>query len=106
MAESHSNQDFFEGISDPYRRLVETAADYAIFLLDRSGHIMSWNTGAQKIKGYAPADILGRHFSIFYDEEAKGRKWPERELTMAAAHGRIEDEGWLLRKDGTKFWAS
>jgi PAS domain S-box-containing protein len=106
MAESQSNKDLLEGISDPYRRLVETAADYAIFLLDRSGHIVSWNAGAQNIKGYAPAEILGRHFSVFYDEEAKARQWPERELQMAAALGRFEDEGWRLRKDGSTFWAS
>jgi PAS domain S-box-containing protein len=94
------------GISDPFRALVESAGDYAIFLLDKTGHVASWNKGAQRIKGYAPAEILGRHLSVFYTEEAKARRWPDYELQMAGANGQFEDEGWRLRKDGSAFWAS
>ena len=95
-----------EGIPDPFRKLVESVNDYAIFLLDPKGHVVSWNPGAQNIKGYEAAEILGRHFSIFYPEEARARRWPDTELEIARAKGRVEDEGWRLRKDGTPFWAS
>src|SRR5256885_7337933 len=95
-----------KGLPDPYRKLVEAVHDYAIFLLDPQGTVVTWNAGAQEIKGYAPGEILGRHFSIFYPAEAKARKWPETELEIAAAKGRLEDEGWRVRKDGTQFWAS
>src|SRR4051812_5015687 len=91
---------------DPFRLLVETVLDYAIFLLDPGGRVITWNAGAQTIKGYAPHEIIGRHMSVFYPEEAKARKWPELELQMAAAKGRFEDEGWRVRKDGTLFWAN
>ena len=91
---------------DAFQRLVEAAQDYAIFLLDPGGNIVSWNVGAQRIKGYAAQEVIGRHFSIFYPEEARRRKWPEHELEIAAAQGRFEDEGWRVRKDGTRFWAN
>jgi len=106
MADPEHQQPILNEISDPFRALVEAAADYAIFLLDKTGHILTWNKGAQRIKGYAPADILGRHVSVFYTEEAKARRWPEYELQMAGANGHFEDEGWRLRKDGSLFWAS
>ena len=89
-----------------YRALVEQTRDYAVFVLDPEGHIATWNAGAERIKGYAPKDILGRHFSVFYPPEANARGWPAHELEMAKAEGRFEDEGWRLRKDGTRFWAS
>jgi PAS domain S-box-containing protein len=89
-----------------YRLLVESVRDYAIFALDAAGHIVSWNAGAERIKGYAPAEIIGRHFSIFYPEEKVAERFPEYELETAAAEGRFEDEGWRLRKDGSRFWAS
>jgi PAS domain S-box-containing protein len=94
------------GLDDPLKLLVESVQDYAIFLLDREGHIITWNPGAQRIKGYAAPEILGRHFSVFYPQEALDRKWPQRELELASKEGRIEDEGWRVRKDGSLFWAS
>jgi PAS domain S-box-containing protein len=106
MADPEHSQPLLSEIGDPFRALVETAADYAIFLLDKTGHVLTWNKGAQRIKGYAAAEILGRHISAFYTEEAKARRWPEYELQMAAANGQFEDEGWRVRKDGTLFWAS
>src|ERR1051325_23801 len=89
-----------------FRLLVEGAQDYAIFMLDAQGNIASWNAGAERIKGYQAAEIIGKHFSIFYPREAIEARWPERELEMAAADGRFEDEGWRLRKDGSSFWAN
>jgi PAS domain S-box-containing protein len=106
MADPEYPKPLLSEISDPFRALVEAAGDYAIFLLDRTGHILSWNKGAQRIKGYAAAEILGRHMSVFYSEDAKARRWPEYELQMAVANGQFEDEGWRVRKDGTLFWAS
>lgn len=89
-----------------FRLLVESITDYAIFMLDPTGHIVSWNAGARRLKGYEPPEIVGRHFSVFYPDEARKAGWPEYELKQAAAEGRFEDEGWRLRKDGTRFWAS
>ena len=86
--------------------LVEATTDYAIFMLDPTGVIASWNAGAQRIKGYTADEIIGKHFSVFYTEESKARHWPEYELQEAARVGRFEDEGWRLRKDGTRFWAN
>jgi PAS domain S-box-containing protein len=93
------------GLTDPYAQLVNGVVDYAIFFLDREGHIVSWNQGAERLKGYKAAEIIGKHFSIFYPADALERRWPERELQAAAEIGRFEDEGWRLRKDGSRFWA-
>ena len=89
-----------------FRRLVEGVRDYAIFMLDPEGHIMSWNFGAQRIKGYSAAEIVGKHFSVFYTADAIERRWPEHELVAAMKEGQFEDEGWRVRKDGTRFWAN
>jgi len=89
-----------------FRLLVASVKDYAIFLLDPEGHITTWNAGAQRIKGYTPEEIIGRHFSAFYPEEDKLDQKPERELEIAKQYGSVEDEGWRLRKDGTRFWAN
>jgi PAS domain S-box-containing protein len=89
-----------------FELMVRDIRDYAIFLLDRTGHIASWNVGAQQIKGYRPEEIVGRHFSTFYSAEDVESGKPERELAEASQHGRVEDEGWRIRKDGTKFWAN
>jgi PAS domain S-box-containing protein len=86
--------------------LIEAVTDYGIFMLDPEGHIVSWNSGAQKLKGYRREDILGKHFSIFYPPEAVETGWPQEELRRARQRGRFEDEGWRLRKDGTRFWAN
>ena len=91
--------------ADLYSLLIESVQDYAIFVLDATGHVVSWNPGAQRIKGYAASDIIGRHFSIFYPPEDRAK--PAMELEVASSHvGRFEDEGWRLRKDGTRFWAN
>lgn len=89
-----------------YRRLIEAVIDYAIFQIDPEGNVASWNPGAQRIKGYAPQDIIGRHFSQFYTPEDIASGVPKRALAEAREHGRFEAEGWRLRKDGTRFWAS
>jgi PAS domain S-box-containing protein len=89
-----------------FRRLVASVRDYAIFMLDPGGHIRSWNAGAQKLKGYEPEEIIGRHFSVFYSAEDRARRHPEYELEVAVREGRYEEEGWRVRKDGTRFWAS
>ena len=86
--------------------LVESVLDYGIFVLDPQGHVVSWNTGAQNIKGYKADEIIGQHFSVFYPPDAVARGWPEEELRRAVQFGRLEDEGWRVRKDGTRFWAN
>ena len=106
MAEAEKPAAKLEGIADPFRSIVEQAQDYAIFLLDRGGHVVTWNRGAQRIKGYSAPEIIGRHFSTFYPQEAIDRRWPQYELEAAARDGRFEDEGWRVRKDGTLFWAN
>ena len=89
-----------------YQLLVESVRDYAIFALDPSGNIVSWNAGAERIKGYSAAEVVGRHFSIFYRAEDIAVGKPAAEIESATRHGRVEDEGWRLRKDGSQFWAS
>src|SRR5690606_35315593 len=89
-----------------YRLMVESVRDYAIFMLDPRGIVMSWNEGAAAITGYTPDEIIGSHFSRFYPKEAIERGWPAHELSRAAADGRIEDENWRVRKDGSLFWAN
>ena len=89
-----------------YRLLVEGVRDYAIFMLDPLGRVASWNAGAELIKGYSAQEIIGRHFSVFYPQEVAASRWPDRELEVALAEGRMQDEGWRLRKDGSRFWAS
>jgi PAS domain S-box-containing protein len=89
-----------------FRLLVEAVQDYAIFMLDVQGHISSWNKGAERIKGYGASEIIGKHFSIFYPEEDLRAGKPQRELEIATKEGRLEDEGWRLRKDGSRFWAN
>jgi len=91
---------------EAFRLLVESVLDYAIFMLDLAGHVVSWNQGAERLKGYTAAEILGKHFSVFYPPEEKAAGRPARLLAIAAAEGRVEDEGWRVRKDGSLFWAS
>jgi PAS domain S-box-containing protein len=89
-----------------FRLLVESVKDYAIFILDPDGCVATWNVGAERIKGYSAREIIGQHFSVFYEpEEVKAGKC-ETELKAAVADGRFEDEGWRLRKDGSRFWAN
>ncbi len=89
-----------------FRLLVEGAMDYAIFMLDPEGRVATWNSGAERIKGYTADEILGQHFSKFYPQESVERGKPQHELEVAAAEGRFEDEGWRIRKDGSRFWAN
>jgi PAS domain S-box-containing protein len=86
--------------------LVDRVRDYAIFVLDPEGRVASWNTGARLLKGYFPHEIIGQHFSVFYTPEAVASGWPIQELKAATMQGRFEDEGWRLRKDGSRFWAN
>ena len=88
-----------------FRLLVESVTEYAIFELDTEGRILTWNQGAQRIKGYRPEEIIGQHFSIFYTPEDARAGRPQRGLEEAAARGRYKDEGWRVRKDGSRFWA-
>jgi len=89
-----------------FRLMVEAVRDYAIFLLDPEGHVATWNIGAERLKGYKAEEIIGKHFSIFYPEEARKREHPAYELRRAKAEGRYEEEGWRVRKDGSQFWAN
>jgi PAS domain S-box-containing protein len=86
--------------------LVDAVVDYAIFLLDQNGNIASWNSGAQRIKGYSAAEIIGTHFSIFYTPEDREKQLPRMALATAAEKGKYEAEGWRVRKDGSRFFAS
>lgn len=89
-----------------FRLTVEGVRDYAIFMLDTTGHIMSWNEGAERIKGWSANEIIGKHFSTFYTTEDLEDKKPERELKIAIATGKYEEEGWRVRKNGSVFWAN
>ena len=89
-----------------YRLLVDSVQDYAIFALDPDGVIVSWNEGARRLKGYEPNEIIGRHFSTFYSPGDIANGKPQRELVEATEKGRVEDEGWRIRKDGSRFWAN
>lgn len=88
-----------------YQSLIDAVQDYAIFMLDPAGRVASWNSGARKIKGYEPDEIIGRHFSIFYTPEDILADKPEHVLVLATAQGRAEDQGWRVRRDGSRFWA-
>ncbi|KQY89541.1 PAS domain-containing sensor histidine kinase [Brevundimonas sp. Root1423] len=90
---------------DRYRLLVNAITDYAIYMLDAGGHVASWNAGAERFKGYTPAEIVGEHFSRFYTDEDRATGVPAQALHQAATEGRFEQEGWRVRKDGTRFWA-
>jgi PAS domain S-box-containing protein len=90
---------------DRYRLLIDSITDYAIYMLDVNGRVSSWNPGAQRFKGYAAEEILGRHFSVFYTDEERAAGLPEKALQRAREEGRFEREGWRVRKDGAHFWA-
>ena len=103
MEQHHPIAPIIEG--DRYRLLVDAIADYAIYMLDADGYVASWNPGAQRFKGYTPDEIIGQHFSRFYTPEDRAIDLPARALRTAAEEGRFENEGWRMRKDGTRFWA-
>jgi len=100
-----SQADGFEQV-EFYKLLVNSIQDYAIFHMDVNGFIMTWNLGAQKLKGYTPADIIGRHFSVFYSEADVAAGIPPEELVVCARDGHFEDEGFRYRQDGSRFWAN
>ncbi len=101
-------QDRFEAAQSAdgrYRMLVEAVTDYAIYMLDPTGVISSWNPGARRFKGYEESEIIGEHFSRFYTDEDRASGLPQRALETAACEGKFESEGWRVRKDGSRFWA-
>ncbi|SFO75633.1 PAS domain S-box-containing protein [Bradyrhizobium sp. Ghvi] len=105
IRKSSQQRDLFES-ERSFRLLVEGVADYALYMLDPTGIITSWNIGGERIKGYSPQEILGQHFSRFYTETDRANGKPARALGIARDQGRYEEEGWRVRKDGTFFWAS
>jgi PAS domain S-box-containing protein len=106
MTDARRAEEALRQSEERFRLLVEGVQDYAIFMLDLTGHIVSWNSGAQRIKGYSPGEIIGRHFSTFYTAEDVHEGKPERDLHIATSEGRYEEENWRLRKDGSRFWAN
>ncbi|MGZ5156091.1 MAG: hybrid sensor histidine kinase/response regulator [Caldimonas sp.] len=106
LTERRANEERLREGERSLRLLVEGVQDYAIFMLDREGVIASWNLGAQRIKGYSAAEAIGKHFSVFYLPQDVQRGWPTEELKRARELGRYEDEGWRVRKDGTRIWAN
>ena len=88
-----------------FRLLVEGVTDYAIYMLDPTGHIVNWNPGAERIKGYSREEVIGRHFSTFYTPEERDDGVPQRALEIAERTGKYEAEGWRVRKDESTFWA-
>jgi len=105
VKKSSQQRDLFES-ERSFRLLVEGVADYALYMLDPTGTITSWNIGGERIKGYSSEEIVGQHFSRFYTEVDRANGKPARALGIARDKGRYEEEGWRVRKDGTFFWAS
>ena len=104
----HTKETAHRSLKTPdfyFHQLVDAVADYAVFLLDIHGTIISWNRGAERINGYKSDEIIGRNFSIFYPAEAIKKDWPQYELMIAKGEGRFEDEGWRVRKDSSRYWA-
>src|SRR5947199_4628196 len=101
-----SRESRLNGALEELGLMVDSVVDYAIFLLGVNGEIRSWNAGAHRTMGYEESEIIGSNFSRFYTPEDLAAEKPKRELEIAAEVGRVEDEGWRLRKDGQRFWAS
>jgi PAS domain S-box-containing protein len=99
-------EDLDEAKADPFKLLVQSIVDYAIYMLDPKGFVTSWNAGAEQIKGFQTEEIVGQHFSKFYTEEDRAAGMPQKVLETARKTGKFEGEGWRVRKDGTRFWAS
>ena len=106
ITERRQIQEALRLSEERFRRLVAEVRDYAIFLLDPQGYIRTWNEGAERIKGYRADEVIGKHFSMFFPSEEVEHGRPAAELAEAAKEGRAEDEGWRIRKDGSRFWAS
>ena len=106
MIERKDAEEALKTNEERFRLLIEGVKDYAIFMLDSDGRVMTWNKGAERIKGYHAEEILGKHLSAFYQPEDIQADRPAQALRTAVAEGRFEEEGWRLRKDGSRFWAS
>ena len=106
ITERKAAEEALRQSEEQFRLLVQGVTDYAIFMLDPTGHVTNWNSGAQRMKGYAAAEIIGQHFSRFYTDEDRAADVPLRALQTAEREGRFETEGWRVRKDGSHFWAS
>ena len=106
LTERRNNEEVLRQSEERYRSLVEQVTDYGIFMLDDKGRIISWNEGARRLKGYSADEIIGKYFSIFYPEEDIISGKPAHELKVARSEGKYEEEGWRLKKDGSRFWAS
>ena len=106
LTERNSQLEMLKQSEERYKMLIGQVKDYGIFMLDEKGRIISWNEGAQRIKGYGAEEIIGKHFSIFYPEEDRRSERPAFELQVARKEGRYEEEGWRVKKDGTLFWAN
>ncbi|WP_241558007.1 hybrid sensor histidine kinase/response regulator [Falsirhodobacter deserti] len=106
LTEKRAAEEALHRSQEQFRILVQGVTDYAIYMLDPTGQVASWNAGARRIKGYAPEEIIGQHFSRFYTDEDRQDGLPQRALETAEREGRFEHEGWRVRKDGTRFWAS
>jgi len=100
------NEENLRQSEERFRLLVESVRDYAIFMLDPQGYVLTWNAGAERFKGYRASEIIGHHFSQFYPPEALARGLPAHELQVASETGAFEDEGWRVKKDGSLFWAN
>ncbi len=106
LTERRAAEEELRRSEERFRLLIESVTDYAIYMLDPTGAVVSWNPGAQRFKGYAPDEIIGQHFSRFYTDEDKEAGIPQRALETAEREGKFEAEGWRVRKDGTRFWAN
>ena len=104
LTERHERIEELRQSEERFRLMIENVSDYAIFMLNPEGRVASWNNGARRIKGYTAEEIIGRHFSVFYPADANAAGLPAKLLAMALKDGRVEDLGWCIRKDGTRFW--
>ncbi|MBC7850721.1 MAG: PAS domain S-box protein [Chitinophagaceae bacterium] len=106
LSERKKNEELLRLSEERYRLLVDQVSDYGIFMMDEEGRIVSWNVGAKRIKGYNADEVIGKYFSLFYPEEEIIKAKPAMELRVARSEGKYEEEGWRLRKDGSRFWAN
>ncbi len=105
LTERHASEEALRQSEQQFRLLIQGVTDYAIYMLSPEGIVTNWNAGVQRIKGYTPAEIIGKHFSNFYTPEDRAEGMPARALETAAREGKFEAEGWRLRKDGSRFWS-